>query len=194
MSCSICVINGHPDPAPERFCFALADAYENAAREAGHTVRRIDVGAVDLEFLVHPKELETPPDDAITAEREKIAAADHVVLIYPLWLGTMPARLKAFLEQVARDGFFIGPGVSESSWPAKKMKGKSARIIVTMGMPGFAYRLFFGGHSLKGLEKGIFGIAGFKPVRDTIFGLVESGPERRARMLEKTAALGRAGR
>ena len=31
----ILVVNGHPDPAPERFCAALCDAYEEGAVEAG---------------------------------------------------------------------------------------------------------------------------------------------------------------
>ena len=70
------------------------------------------------------------------------------------------------------------------------MKGKSARLIVTMGMPGFAYRLFLRSHSVRALESGILAMAGFKPVRDTVFGLIEGGAKRRALMLEKTRALG----
>ena len=31
-----------------------------------------------------------------------IGWAQHIVLFFPLWLGDMPAVLKAFLEQVAR--------------------------------------------------------------------------------------------
>jgi len=29
------LVNGHPDPSPERFCSALCDAYEDGARKAG---------------------------------------------------------------------------------------------------------------------------------------------------------------
>jgi len=187
---TITLINGHPDPAPERFCAALCEAYGEGARGAGHEVRDIAVGAIDLDFLKNQAEFDTPPSDAIAEAQATIRQADHAVLVYPLWLGTMPARLKAFLEHLGRDNFFLDTGGDSSGWPAKKMEGKSARIVVTMGMPGFAYRIFFGAHSLKGLEAGIFKLAGFKPVRDTVFGLVMAGAERRARMIDKMRALG----
>ena len=43
---NILVINGHPDPSPERLAAALAKAYAEGAETAGHQVRRIDIGAV----------------------------------------------------------------------------------------------------------------------------------------------------
>ena len=45
---------------------------------------------------------------AIAAAQADIQWADHVAIFYPLWLGTMPALLKAFLEQVMRPGFALG--------------------------------------------------------------------------------------
>lgn len=187
---TITLLNGHPDPDPAHFCAALCAAYQGAAEEAGHTIHRIDTGAIELDFLKNQAEFDSAPPQAIADVQAAIAASDHLVLVYPLWLGTMPARLKAFLEHLGRGHFFLDTGGDSSGWPARKMKGKSARVVVTMGMPGFAYRLFFGGHSLKALEKGILGIAGFSPVRDSVFGLVEAGAERRQRMLDTMARLG----
>jgi len=186
----ICLINAHPDPAPERFCFALADAYQSAAEQAGHAVARFDAGALDVPLLDSAQAFAQDPPVALTPVRDALSHADHFVLIYPLWLGSLPAKAKALLEQIARGGFLLDTGGDSSKWPAQKMKGKSARVIVTMGMPGFAYRLFYGSHSLKGLEAGVLKISGFKPVRDTVLGGVETGAEARARMLEKVAALG----
>ena len=77
----------------------------------------------------------------------------------------------------------------------KKLKGRSARVVVTMGMPAMAYRWYFRAHSLKSLERNILKFAGISPVRETLFGLVESADERRhARWLDKMHALGAAGR
>src|SRR3546814_10287671 len=76
--------------------------------------------------------------------------ADHLVILYPLWLGDVPALLKGFLEQILRPGFAIDEGSTGMS--AKLLTGRSARIIVTMGMPAPIYRLFFRAHSLKSLE------------------------------------------
>lgn len=195
MTRSICIINGHPDASSEHFVPALADAYVRGAQAAGHEVSRIDIGTLPVDFLHNQGEFDTPPDREIAGERGKLAAADHLVLVFPLWLGCMPARLKAFLEQLARNEFFIATTNDGAGWPAQKMKGKSARIIVTMGMPGFAYRFMFGAHSLKGVEKGMLRISGFKPVRHTILGGVEAaGVSGRAKMLHKVERLGRQAR
>jgi putative NADPH-quinone reductase len=50
------------------------------------------------------------------------------------------------------------------------LKGKSARVIVTMGMPATAYKLFFGAHGVRGFEGSILGMAGIKPIRETLIG------------------------
>ncbi|MEO1038266.1 MAG: NAD(P)H-dependent oxidoreductase [Pseudomonadota bacterium] len=190
MSRTICLINGHPDASADRFCSALTSAYEDAAREAGHTVSRFDVGAMSFDFLNSAAEMAEPAPEAIRAVQIALERADHLTLIHPLWLGAIPAKAKALLEHVARDNFLIDPA-EEGQWPVKRMRGKSARVIVTMGMPGFAYRLFLGSHSIKALEGGILRMAGFKPVRDIIFGMVDAGDAaRRERMLAKVAALG----
>lgn len=194
MTRSICIINGHPDASGEHFVPALADAYERGARGAGLDVSRIDIGALPIDFLHNQSEFDAPPAAQIAEERNKLAAADHLVLVFPLWLGCMPARLKAFLEQLARNEFLIATTNDGAGWPAQKMKGKSARVIVTMGMPGFAYATMFGGHSVKALEQGVLRISGFKPVRRTILGGVEAaGRAGRAKMLHKVERLGRRG-
>ena len=42
------------------------------------------------------------------------------------------------------------------------MSGKSARIVVTMGMPGFWYRWYFRAHSLRSLQRNILKFVGFR--------------------------------
>ena len=53
------------------------------------------------------------------------------------------------------------------------LTGKTARIVVTMGMPAFVYRWYFGGHSLKSLERNILRFVGIRPVRESLIGMVE---------------------
>jgi len=186
----ILVINGHPDPAPERLCGALASAYAGAAAAAGHSVARLEVGALDFPVLRRNGEfLEEPQDAAIRDARAEITRADHLVFIYPLWLGGPPALLKAFLEQVSRAGFALtaGPG----GLPKGQLKGKSARVIVTMGMPAIAHRLIYGAHGVKAINRSILNIAGVKPVHTTYVGAVDS-EARCAAAVRAAAALGRA--
>lgn len=184
----ILLINGHPDPRPERLCAALAAAYAQAARSAGHQVRRIDVGALDVPLIGSVDDFIATPSPAIADIQRALRKADHIVIIHPLWLGATPARLKAFLEQVFRYGVALNPPGSPGGG---LLKGKSARIVITMGMPAFVFRWAFGAHGLKGLERGLLWLCGVGPIRHLILGGVETcSPQRRRDWLRRMEVLG----
>ena len=191
MSKTICVINAHPDPSPDRFIAAICVAYVTGAREAGHTVSEIKVGELNFEFLSSAEAFATPPPEPILSERAKIKAADHVVLAFPLWLGSLPAKARAFFEQAARASFFLGEETDAEAWPHRMMQGKSARIFVTMGMPGIVYKTMMDAGALKAIERGMLGLSGFKPVRHRILGGVEAvSAEKRQSWLNEIYQLG----
>jgi putative NADPH-quinone reductase len=166
---TVCIIQGHPHASGHHLCHALAQSYADGAKSAGARVRRIDLGAMDLPFLRDPADFATPPPDAVRTAQEAVMASDHLVVIYPLWLGTMPALVKAFFEHLSRNNFAIAQD-PKGGWPRQMLKGKSARVIVTMGMPAAAYKLFFGADGVRGFESGILGMAGIKPIRETLIG------------------------
>jgi putative NADPH-quinone reductase len=170
MSKSVCIINGHPDPSTERLVRALCDAYEDGCRASGFGVSRINIGELEVDLLGSASAFETPPAEAILTERKKIAEADHMALIFPLWLGGIPAKTKAFFEQAARGSFFLAEADGNTKWPRKMMKGKSARLVVTMGMPGIVYKAWLDEGALKVLERGMLGMSGFGPIHHTILG------------------------
>jgi hypothetical protein len=47
----ITIIDGHPDPAKERFCHAIASAYAAGAAQSGHEVRTVAIAELDVPFL-----------------------------------------------------------------------------------------------------------------------------------------------
>ena len=169
----IVLIQGHPDASAPHLCHALAQAYAQGAAGAGHEVRLIDIAAIDFALLrsQHEWELGLLPARLKPAQ-EDIGWAQHVVLFFPLWLGDMPALLKGFLEQVARPGFAF---TTEGGNPfgRKGLTGRSARVVVTMGMPALVYRWYFRAHSVKSLERNILGFVGIAPVHETLVGSVE---------------------
>ncbi|RZL96207.1 MAG: flavodoxin family protein [Variovorax sp.] len=169
----ILIIQGHPDGAAPHLCHALSEAYADGARSAGHEVESIDVGRLDFPLLRSKDEWDrgTLPK-SLAAAQLAIQDADHLVFFFPLWLGGMPALLKGFLEQVMRHGIGLpteGPALS-----GRPLRGRSARIVVTMGMPAFVYRWYFRAHSIKALKRSILGLLGIAPVRDTLIGSVEA--------------------
>lgn len=191
MSKRILIIQGHPDRGHQHLCHALAQAYADGARTAGHSVETIEPGRLDFPLLSDPAQWQ---DGAVPAAllpaQQAIARADHIVLVYPLWLGDMPAQLKGFLEQVLRPGFAIARA------PANPLKagllgGRSARVIVTMGMPGLFYRWVYRAHTLRALRRNILQFVGIAPVKATVVGMAASMPPER--FVRWTARLGRLG-
>ncbi len=192
MTANILIIQGHPDPNRQHYCHALADAYAEAAEQAGHSVTRVEVARLDFPLVRRPddwKQGEPPP--AIAEVQSELLRAGHIVIIYPLWLGTMPALLKGFFEQVFRQSFAFG---ADPMKPERKLRGRSARVVVTMGMPAWIYRGYFMAHGLKNLERNILRFCGIRPVRSSLVGMVEGASTRRERWLDRMRQLGAAGR
>lgn len=191
MGKQIAIIQGHPDPEGSHFCHALAEAYAQGAQSAGHKVEIIETAHIVFPVLRSKQDFDhsTPPA-SIRAAQQIIQQAGHLVFIYPLWLGTMPAYFKAFLEQVLRPGFAAKQTSASGPWQ-KLLAGRSARIILTMGMPAFIYRWYFFAHSLQGLKRNILGFCGIAPIKDTLIGRVDTlNDSQRRQWLTKIHALG----
>ncbi|MDO8369661.1 MAG: NAD(P)H-dependent oxidoreductase [Candidatus Nitrotoga sp.] len=178
----ILLIQGHPDASQRHLCHSLEDAYVQGATAAGHEIQRINVATLDFPILRSQHEWEQgllPP--GLAQAQAAIKWAEHMVFFFPLWLGDMPALLKGFLEQVARPGFaFSREG--KNPLTNKGLTGRSARVVVTMGMPATIYRWYFRAHSIKSLERNILGFVGIAPVNETLIGMVgnmESEPAKK---------------
>lgn len=174
MKPSILIIDGHPDPCAERLVHALADAYRQGAEQAQHEVQVVRLADLTFPLLRSQADYESgEPVEAVRKVQHLLEWATHVVIVYPLWLGSMPAMLKALLEQTLRPGFAFSTK-QLGRWRVKFMSGKSARVIVTMGMPGLLYRWYFRAHSLRSLQRNILRFVGFRRVRSTIIGSAAS--------------------
>jgi putative NADPH-quinone reductase len=202
----IAILQGHPDARGHRFGNALADAYADGARAAGHEIKRIVVTKLEFPLLRNSEDFyQGATPEGIVPAQDAIRWADHLVIFYPLWHGNLPALLHAFFEQTFRPGFAIqiGKGLT----PKKLFEGKTARIVVTMGMPALFYRWYYGAHSLKSLKRNILGFSGIGPVKTTLIGMLGAGAggpdgvfptlmsiKQREKWLGKVHSLGREGR
>ncbi len=176
----ILIIQGHPDAGEHHLCNALAQAYGQGAAAAGHELRWVKVASLDFPLLRSEQEWRygTLPE-ALKPVQADILWAEHLVFFFPLWMGEMPALLKGFMEQVARPKFaFEAEG--DNPFAHKALVGRSARVVVTMGMPALVYRWYYHAHSLKSLERNILGFVGIGPINETLIGAV-------GHMDEKTA-------
>ncbi len=188
----IAIVVGHSQRAT--FCEALGEAYRKGAAGAGHDARLFVLAQMNFDPILREgyfREQVLEPD--LRAAYDAIKAADHLVLIFPLWLGTLPAIFKGFLERILQPDLVRLRQSGDTNW--KILAGKSARVIMTMGMPGLIYRWWFGAHALRMLKRNILQFIGVRPVRATIHGMIEMvSDEKRLQWLKDAEAMGRAAR
>lgn len=186
----IVIVVGHA--RTETFCEALGEAYLVGARAGGHEAQLFVTSRMSFDPILHNGFAEVQPLEPDLAEaHDAIMAADHLVVIFPLWLGTLPAIFKGFLERVFQPDL-VGP--SKQGKFAPLLARKSVRIVMTMGMPGLIYRWYYGAHALKMLRRNILAFLGAGPIRSTIYGMVEAvGHDRRRRWLDEIQDLGHRG-
>jgi len=185
----VLVILGHPRAGS--FCGVLADTYMKAAGEAGAEIRRIDIGALDFDPLgVKGENHAPPPESDILMVQDHIRWAEHMVFVYPIWWGTVPALLKGFLERTFAAGFAI-EFPDRPPYYKPLLKGRSARLITTMNTPPLVYRWLLRAPGHNVMKRAVLGLCGIRPVRVTAFGPVKGSTEaRRERWIEQVWALG----
>lgn len=192
----IFLLLGHPDKSG--FCGEMADAYEKGAREAGHSISRLNIGEMHFDPILHQgyrarQELE--PD--LVRFQQLVQESDHFVVIHPVWWVGMPALLKGLFDRAWLPGsafrYMKMPSGKRTIFWHRMYRGKTARIIVASGTHPLLVRLLPGNVNSQ-LKWGILWFAGFW-VHTTWFGPSENIPEgRKARWLARVEKLGEAGR
>ncbi len=168
----VLIVLGHPNN--ESFCGALAASYREGAAAAEAEVRELKLGDLDFEPILrlgYKETQELEPD--LVAAQESIKWADHIVWVYPIWWGTMPALLKGFLDRTFLPGFAFKYR-ENSPWWDKYLTRRSARIIVTMDAPPIYDSLMYFGGGRRTMKKAVLEFCGIKPVGVTAFGSVKS--------------------
>jgi len=145
---TILFVLAHPEPTS--FNHGLVDVASSALTGAGHTVLisdlyadgfRPDLGRHDMTSVADPARFHIQAEQAnavrkgafapdIQREQERVAAADILVLQFPLWWGSPPAMLKGWLERVLSYGFGYVDG---RRFDTGLFKGRRAMLSVTTG-------------------------------------------------------------
>jgi putative NADPH-quinone reductase len=184
----IAIIVGHA--RKDTYCEALGEAYRRGAEAGGHRATLFVTSKMMFDPILREGFAKIQPlEHDLQAAHDAIMEADHLVFIFPLWLGTLPAIFKGFLERVLQPDL-VEP--SKKGKFTKILRGKSARVIMTMGMPGFIYRWYFGAFALRMLKRNILGFVGVSPVHSTVHGMIEAvTQEKRQSWLAAAEAMGR---
>ena len=173
----ILVIQGHP--RSESLCGSIAREYAAAAARGGAQVDLLDLPKLQFDPILregYKAEQALEPD--LVKAQQLIYGSDHLVFVFPSWWASMPALLKGFIDRVFLPGFAFKYR-KNSPLPEKLLKGKTARIFITMDAPGWYYRWFNRAPGLRLLKFATLEFCGVKPVKYIIFGPVRGAPEKR---------------
>ncbi|WP_431514088.1 NAD(P)H-dependent oxidoreductase [Variovorax sp. DAIF25] len=153
MNCLI--VYAHPEPAS--FNGALKDAAVRELERMGHSVVVSDLyrmgwnpalgpgdfegGRTNADYLDLSKEQEhafaaDTQHPAVAAEQARLAAADFVLLQFPLWWFSMPAILKGWVDRVLSRGFAYSAG---RKYETGHFRGKRAMLSITTGTASTLY-------------------------------------------------------
>lgn len=171
------IILGHPDK--KSLCHAIADNYEKGAREKGGEVMRINLG--DINFNPNLRNgyrvVQNLEQDLVEAQAN-IKWANHVVIIFPVWWGSVPAILKGFLDRTFLPGFAFKYRENSNQWD-KLLSGKSARLIVTSDAPVWWLYLTYFHPAVNMMKKAVLEFCGVSPVEVMSFGSIKDASEKR---------------
>lgn len=168
----IFILLGHPDKETKSGYFA--DSYERGAKESGYEVRRINIGDLNFDPILHKgyKEIQALEPDLVMVQ-DNIKWADHFVIFYPSWWSTMPSLLKGMFDRMWLPGFAFNFKKNGLGW-IKRLKGRSALVVVSSDSHPIIARIIMG-DSTNEIKRGVLKFAGFSPVK-----ILKVGPLRNA--------------
>jgi NAD(P)H dehydrogenase (quinone) len=185
----VLIINGHPDKGS--FCSELAESYKRGADASGAECKLVYLTDLDFNPVLkygYRQRTEIEPD--LIRVQNDISEADHLVIVYPNWWSTYPALLKGFIDRAFLPQFAFRYRENSPMWD-KLLKGKTARLIVTMDTPGWYYQLINRNAGYNAMKVGVLEFSGIKPVKITSFGPVKTSDEnKRAVWIRKVEKLG----
>lgn len=160
-------------PKLSSLCSALADAYEEGARNNGAQVRRMDLSEMEFspDFTGYgPNAAPLEPD--LLSWQENVAWADHIVILHPYWWGAMPTRAKAVLDRALTPGFAFKYHARGVKWD-RLLTGRTADAIITSDTPPWLDTLLYLKPARRVLKKQVLGFCGIKSRYVRQFGSVK---------------------
>jgi NAD(P)H dehydrogenase (quinone) len=167
----VLIILGHPSEAS--LCGAIANAYLKGAQAAEHEVRFLSLGKLKFDPILRDgyNTIQALEPDLVAAQ-ESIAWAEHIVFVYPIWWGSIPAILKGFFDRIFLPGFAF-KFRKEALMVDGLLKHRTAHLIATMDTPPWYYRLVYRMPGHNQMKRTILEFCGIKPVKISSFGPVK---------------------
>jgi NAD(P)H dehydrogenase (quinone) len=198
----VLVVLDHPytieaaDNVPHRrsFSAAVAAAAIRGAVSGGHEVDLIDLAADGFQPAMTRADLiawrqASAIDPLVLDYQQRLFAADHLVLVFPVWWEAMPAATKGFLDRVLTRGVMYEevPGAKGNPFRNRMTGLGGVTVLSVMTTPDKAYRWWYRDPLTKIIFKGTFAKIGVRNLRWTNYASVTARTaEQRDQMLRDT--------
>ncbi len=183
-------------PYSGSFCHALMAATQKGAEASGNRVDVIDLEANHFDPVMHSADLvgflkHEAQSKQARAYIARMQAADHLVLIFPIWWELMPAMMKAFIDKVIFPGETFAYTAGGNGMRNLLPHLRSTTIITTMNTPKALYRWVFGDAIQRALIRGTLKKMGLKHVRWLSCNMVKnSSTAKREAWLQQATQIG----
>lgn len=178
------------NPRKDSFVSHLAEAYARSA-EQRHEVELVELSDMEFDIDLSGGYTNTPTiEDSLKAFQASLVWCEHLVIFTPIWWGSLPAKLKGLIDRALLPGFAF-EYVPGKSIPKKLLRGKTARIVMTMDTPPWYYILVQGAPAKKQLKTTTLKFVGFNSVKSKMLGpVIGSTKESRSKWLMDVSKLG----
>lgn len=189
----VLVVYAHPNP--NSFNHAILGSFTKGLKNGGHSYEIIDLYAIDFDPCLRLEDYaqftggEMPKD--VLVQQAKVAQADALAFIYPIWTLGQPAILKGWIDRVFSAGFAYGD--DENTGDVKGLlTHKKVLLINTMGGSEELYKSAGVEKAIKIIDETNFRIVyGIQHVEHVFLHSVLTDAEARKRHLELAHRLGK---
>ncbi|TDR75735.1 NAD(P)H-dependent oxidoreductase [Photobacterium lutimaris] len=172
----VLVINANPKQ--ESLCLSLAEHYASIAGKK-HQIKQVNLADMSFEMdLQQGYDKETPLEDDLKDFQQHVTWAEHIVIVSPVWWGTVPAKFKGVIDRTFLPGFAFKYQEGKAM-PQKLLSGRTSELIITLDTPPFWYRYVQGNPIYKQLKSAILSFTGIKNQTSTYLGPVLNASEQR---------------
>lgn len=166
----IVVINGHPSQTS--FNHSLVHKYLEAVIQFDVQVELIEIGQLNFDpNLKFGYEKRMGLEYDLLESWKKIINADHLVWIFPVWWGGLPAITKGFIDRLFLPSMAFSY-YNNSNRIRGNLQNKTARIVTTLDQPGWTYKWYFGEPSTRQLKQATLQFCGVKKVKTDYIGSI----------------------
>ncbi len=159
-------------PWQKSFNYAILEAFTKGVKQAGHQIDLLDLNRDEFNPVFSTEELALYAqgeslDPKVKDYQGRLLAANHLVMLFPIWWNVMPARLKGWMDKVLLPGFAFTKG--QDPLPLiNQMQG--ATVLTTSGAPDHVVRQTYHNALDWVLCKGTLEFCGISPVTWLNFG------------------------